>query len=713
MRSEVEWEASLWPIARLSEALAFIHVDRDGSRPRADAQDARFLMDDPEKVDLWIDSLADACGIEAVPTDLLYGEVNRLLSESGPVLLRLPAAPEPKFLLMLRPARRGLCLLRLDLTFQTVRPELLHTALCQEAEMTSASELEPLLDTLQLSGCRRAQARCALLGEQLRLKSVARYWRLRLLPNASLWREIQEANLCGRLAGLLAAHTIEYVLWLLAWWVLGQAVLQGRFDSGWLTGWALLLFFLVPIRLLVTWSQGRLAIRAGALLKQRLLQGLLQLDSEEMREQGIGQLVGRVTESQAFEALTLSGAFLALVAFIELAIAGGVLAAGVGSWMHSLALLVWVLLMGLAAWRYFKRCDTWTETRLRMNSDLVERMIGHRTCVSQEQAQFWHDGEDAAMALYITQSSALDRAAALLMALGPRGWLMIGLVAIAPAFPFTSQSPGALAISLGGVLLAYRALEKASQGVSHLVHAAIAWKQIAPLLRAAAPSVSDRRQAFPEVLKSLDAPMKRGDTVLEAHHLVYRYADRAEAVLQRCHLRIGHGDRLLLEGSSGCGKSTLAALLAGLRWPNSGAILLRGIDRQTMGTARWRQLVTIAPQYHENHVLTGTLAFNLLMGRNWPPSEDHLKRAEALCIRLGLGDLLQRMPAGLMEMVGESGWQLSQGEKSRLYIARALLKDAKLVVLDESLASLDPENLRLALDCVLEDTAALLVVAQP
>jgi len=101
------------------------------------------------------------------------------------------------------------------------------------------------------------------------------------------------------------------------------------------------------------------------------------------------------------------------------------------------------------------------------------------------------------------------------------------------------------------------------------------------------------------------------------------------------------------------------------------------------------------------------------MGRRWPPQPSDVEEAEALCRTLGLGDVLDRMPAGLLQMVGETGWQLSHGEKSRLYIARALLQNAELVVLDESFAALDPENLQRALRCVLDRASTVLVIAHP
>ena len=91
-----------------------------------------------------------------------------------------------------------------------------------------------------------------------------------------------------------------------------------------------------------------------------------------------------------------------------------------------------------------------------------------------------------------------------------------------------------------------------------------------------------------------------------------------------------------------------------------------------------------------------------------PPTS---RKRNPSAIELGLGDLLGRMPAGMLQMVGETGWQLSHGERSRLYIARALLQDADLVVLDESFAALDPENLKRAVECVVKRARSLLVIA--
>jgi ATP-binding cassette subfamily B protein len=78
-----------------------------------------------------------------------------------------------------------------------------------------------------------------------------------------------------------------------------------------------------------------------------------------------------------------------------------------------------------------------------------------------------------------------------------------------------------------------------------------------------------------------------------------------------------------------------------------------------------------------------------------------------------LGELLARMPAGLMQLVGERGWQLSHGEQSRVFLARALLQRAQVVVLDEAFGALDPITLRKVMECVEARAPTLIVIAHP
>jgi len=140
-------------------------------------------------------------------------------------------------------------------------------------------------------------------------------------------------------------------------------------------------------------------------------------------------------------------------------------------------------------------------------------------------------------------------------------------------------------------------------------------------------------------------------------------------------------------------------------------LFMGGLDHGTLGSDAWARLVTTVAQPHENHVFTNTLAFNLLMGRGWPPEPSDLKDAEVLCQELGLGSLVKRMPGGLHQVVGDTGWQLSQGERARLFIARALLQGSRLVVIDAALTSLDGEALGQVLTCVATRAQSVLVTS--
>jgi ATP-binding cassette subfamily B protein len=346
-----------------------------------------------------------------------------------------------------------------------------------------------------------------------------------------------------------------------------------------------------------------------------------------------------------------------------------------------------------------------------MTNDLVERMQGHRTRLAQEPREHWNQEEDRVLDDYLGLSVSLDRTLQLLKVLVPRGWFIIGLLGLGPVFVFGNPSTEGLGIAIGGILIAYSALRNLVEGLERLAAAAIAWSRIKffwqKVIKEKPTNLSSHLQILTGTLSSNER------TLFEAQNLVFRYPHRQKVVLGDINLKIYPGDQLLLEGDSGGGKTTLAALMATLRDPDSGMLLSRGLDRQTLGEKTWRRRIILAPQFYENHVLMGTFAFNLLMGCRWPPQLKDLEEAENVCRSLGLGPLLERMPAGIHQMVGETGWQLSHGERSRLFLARALLQNGDLLILDESFGALDPETLRTSLTYVLKKAPTVLMIAHP
>jgi ATP-binding cassette, subfamily B, bacterial len=289
------------------------------------------------------------------------------------------------------------------------------------------------------------------------------------------------------------------------------------------------------------------------------------------------------------------------------------------------------------------------------------------------------------------------------------GWVIVGLAGLVPAFVGDFDvSATAIAISLGGILFAQRAFSGISEGLAAVGRALVAWTQVAPMFHAARNKTSSKTYVTLEQIENetIKTPL------IDAQAVCFSYPSSNETVLEGTDLIIRHGERILLEGPSGGGKSTLAGVLTGLHKPEAGLLLLNGLDRHTLGDD-WHRVATSAPQFHENHILSGSVAFNLLMGKQWPAPAADRAEAEALCEELGLGPLLERMPGGINQYVGETGWQLSHGERSRIYLARALLQGAHLTVLDESFAALDPETLALCLQCSLKRARTLIVIAHP
>ncbi|MBC2669664.1 ATP-binding cassette domain-containing protein [Novosphingobium piscinae] len=708
MPGEAFLDAAWWPLTALAEALEAL-AGAHGLAPATPVDSA--AGDNPPADELlndWLHWAAARCDLEAVPVQTPVRELRAFMLHGAPAIVRLDRGCERGFLALT--GQRGGQPLFLTPPGQRlrIRCETVEALLIRELVEPLQPEIVRVLDAAGITPTRRARVSTAMVCERIGGEPVGGLTLLRLPPGAAFTRQARQAGLHLRLSQIVGLFVLLYGAELWSWQLIGGATINGRLDWGWLAAWALLAFTMLPGRLLAGWVESLFALDFGRLLKARLLAGALALPPDAVKRRGVGAMIGQVMEAQALEGMALAGTFGVLVGMIELGFAAWVLRLGAAPVLHTALLALFAALTILLGLHFHRRIMAWTRQRLGLTDYLVEAMIGHRTRLAQERPPRRDATEDALQASYFGTAQQMDSATLQFGSGLGLAWNLLGLAALAPALAGAAP-PGAsaLAISLGGLMLAQRALGGIGGGLSNLSRARFAWREVATIFRAGLRPERPGLPVDPRAPKSaVQGP------VLEVRGLRYRHEGASTPVLQGVDLAIAAGDRILIEGPSGGGKSTLANVLTGLRPAQQGLLLLDGLDPPTLGDS-WHARITAAPQFHENHILSGTLAFNLLMGRQWPPSEADLAEAHEVCEELGLGDLLRRMPGGLHQRVGETGWQLSHGERSRVFLARALLQRAAVTILDESFASLDPATMDRCLDTALKRAETLVVIAHP
>lgn len=182
---------------------------------------------------------------------------------------------------------------------------------------------------------------------------------------------------------------------------------------------------------------------------------------------------------------------------------------------------------------------------------------------------------------------------------------------------------------------------------------------------------------------------------LKLSGLRFTYPGSARETLRGIDLNIPKGQRIAILGGSGAGKSTLAALLHGDLEPCAGTVALGGIPCSQL-TERMPSLISVVQQ--ETYLFNTTLFDNLCVAR----ADATRDEARGALERVSLGPLLDRLPQGLDTMVDEGGMRFSGGERHRIALARALLSNAPIVLLDEPFAGLDPLTEQALLDTLLE-----------
>ena len=207
------------------------------------------------------------------------------------------------------------------------------------------------------------------------------------------------------------------------------------------------------------------------------------------------------------------------------------------------------------------------------------------------------------------------------------------------------------------------------------------------------------RASGERVFEIIDEPIEPGwdvakETVrvkgdVEFDDVGFNYGKEGAPALQHISFHARPGETIALVGTTGAGKSTLVNLLTRSYEYETGEILIDGRPIRDFGTRRLREMIGVVTQ--ESFLFNGSIRENLLMGRTDATDDEVLRAAEAANAR-GFIDLL---PKGLGSVVGERGVKLSVGEKQRLSIARALLKDPPILILDEATASVDTTTERL------------------
>lgn len=371
------------------------------------------------------------------------------------------------------------------------------------------------------------------------------------------------------------------------------------------------------------------------------------------------------------------------------------------NWKLTLVTVVLMPLMALLIRRVSKRLRKLNQSQLEVSSELTQ-VIEETTRAHQVIRVF--GGQQYEQKRFDEKNQKL------------RGYAMRTTVAVASTTP-VSQTLAAVAISVVIMLAVHEARSSATTVGDFTAFIVTMLLLLTPLRRLADLNGPLQRgmAACESVFALIDAESeqdsghdlaRRAQGRLEFVDLSFSYPGQEQATLQHIQLTVQPGETVALVGMSGGGKTSLVNLVPRFYAPDSGAILLDGQNLQAISLRSLRAQIAMVSQ---NVVLfDDTISANIAYGDAQPDAE----RVNAAVQAAHLSEVVRDLPEGLQTMIGDNGMRLSGGQRQRLAIARAIYKNAPILILDEATSALDSESERAvqaALETLMQGRTTLVI----
>lgn len=528
------------------------------------------------------------------------------------------------------------------------------------------------------------------------------------VPRAKHWLSAQRplAGQALNLAvgiGLAGGFLLIWQAWLLARVVDGAVIGQRPLSELWPWIWPLLLVF--ALRALIAWSAEQAAFSAASRIKlalrEQLYRHLQALGPAYLQGERSGELssllIDGIEQLEGYYARYLP--HMALMTLVPLAILAFVFPL---DWISALVMLftaplipLFMILIGKGAERLNQR--QW-RALARMSAHFLDVIQGLTTL-----KLFNASRREAEMIAAISDAHRRST---------------MGVLRVAFLSSLVLEFFSTVSIAVVAVLIGFRLLWGEMDFLYGFFILLLAPEFYLPLRQmgthyhgrmeaiAAAERLVEVLETAPPAPPSDPVAVPAGPFAIRFEQVRFDYPGKRTA-LTGTDFSIGPGERVALVGPSGSGKSTLVNLLLGFLRPDAGRILVDGQDLAQMAQAQWLERVAWVPQ--RPRLFHGTVRENILLGR---PGADMAAVEEAA--RAAHADaFIRELPQGYDTLIGEGGHGLSGGQIQRIALARAFLKDAPLVVLDEPTASLDPQSEALVQAAIerLAEGRSLLVVA--